>query len=102
MLPGHFNALAERALNSVIDLLGRQIWLEAEPFSNSAVELFPSLQRPRKVVGINESSEDSGITWDIQMEVACLRERRFTWAIPLLLQDLRNPSHGGCKVADQL
>ncbi len=70
MLPGHFNALTERALNSNLDLLGRQVLLQGEPSFNSVAKFFPAMQRPREVVGVKESPEDFGITWDGEIEVA--------------------------------
>jgi len=70
LLPGHFNALVERALNSNTDLLGRKVLLEGEPSFDSVAKFFPPMQRPREVVGVKESPEDFGITWDGEIEIA--------------------------------
>ena len=70
MLPGHFNAQVERALNSNTDVLGQKVLLEGEPSFNSVAKFFPPMQRPREVVGVKEGSEDFGITWDGEIEAA--------------------------------
>lgn len=70
MLPGNLNALVGRALNSNTDLLGRQVLLEGEPSFHRVAKFFPPMQRPREIVGVKESPEIFGITWDGEIEAA--------------------------------
>ncbi len=74
---GHFDAMTERALNSNTDVLGERVLLEGEPSFNSVAGFFPPMQRPREVVGVKESPEDFGVTWDGDIEV--VRRRRVSF-----------------------
>lgn len=70
ILPGHFNEPIERALNSNTDVLGQQVLLGGEPSFDSVAAFFPPMQRPREVVGVMESPDDFGISWDGEIQAA--------------------------------
>jgi hypothetical protein len=72
MLPNHSAAIG-RALNSNIDVFGKEVLSKGEPTFDAVAGYFPEMQRPREVVGVKDSPDDFVVDWDGEIQAWHMR-----------------------------